>query len=70
MCFAVNFVKFLRTPFPTEYLRWLFLAINSFLVFIQFFGTIIYLFIYLFIYLLNYYLFHIYYLLFIIVSFK
>ena len=29
MCFAVNFVKFLRAPFLTEYLRWLFLAINS-----------------------------------------
>ena len=24
-CFPGNFVKFLRTPFPTEYLRWLFL---------------------------------------------
>ena len=41
MCFAVNFVKFLRAPFLTEYLRWLFLAINSFLDFIQFFGIII-----------------------------
>ena len=41
MCFAVNFVKFLRAPFLTKYLRWLFLAINSFLDFIQFFGIII-----------------------------
>ena len=24
-CFAVNFVKFLRTPFLTEHMRWLFL---------------------------------------------
>ena len=27
MCFPVNFVKFLRTPFFTEHLRWLLLAI-------------------------------------------
>ena len=26
-CFPVNFAKFLRTPFLTEYLRWLLLAI-------------------------------------------
>ena len=25
MCFAVNFAKFLRTPFLTEHLRWLLL---------------------------------------------
>ena len=58
MCFAVNFVKFLRAPFLTEYLRWLFLAINSFLDFIQFFGIIISS------------VFIIYYLLFILVLFK
>ena len=28
-CFPVNFVKFLRTPFLTEHLRWLFLSIVS-----------------------------------------
>ena len=58
MCFAVNFVKFLRAPFLTEYLRWLFLAINSFLDFIQFFGIVISS------------VFIIYYLLFILVLFK
>ena len=26
MCFPVNFVKFLRTPFLTEHLRWLLLV--------------------------------------------
>ena len=27
-CFPVNFAKFLRTPFPTEHLRWLLLDIE------------------------------------------
>ena len=31
-CFPVDFVKFLRTPFFTEHLRWLFLILkNSYL---------------------------------------
>ena len=31
-CFPVNFVKFLRTPFLTEHLRWLLLILtNSYL---------------------------------------
>ena len=42
MCFAMNFVKFLKTPFLSEHLWWLFLVINSILGFIQFFGIIIY----------------------------
>ena len=28
-CFPVNFVKFLRTPFLTEHLRWLLLFLNK-----------------------------------------
>ena len=30
MCFAVNFAKFLKTPFLTEHLRWLLLFIINF----------------------------------------
>ena len=29
MCFSVNFAKFLRTSFLTEYIRWLLLAFQS-----------------------------------------
>ena len=28
-CFPVDFAKFLRIPFPTEYLQWLLLAFRS-----------------------------------------
>ena len=28
-CFSVNFAKFLRTPFFTEYLRWLLLGVKG-----------------------------------------
>ena len=31
-CFPVNFVKFLRTPFLTKYLRWLLLKLNELLI--------------------------------------
>ena len=31
MCFSVNFVKFLRTPFFTEHLRWLCLQLHIFM---------------------------------------
>ena len=31
-CFPVNFVKFLRTPFLTEHLRWLLIRISVILV--------------------------------------
>ena len=29
-CFPMKFAKFLRTPFFTEYLRWLLLSVQSF----------------------------------------
>ena len=28
-CFPVNFAKFLRPPFPTDYLRWLLLELQN-----------------------------------------
>ena len=42
-CFPVNFVKFLRTPFLTEYLWWLLLNIKKKYSFKDFFQKVIYL---------------------------